>query len=330
MAKAPDSNKKAKPKSGSGKKTASGKKDSSKKASTGKRAAQSKSSKKAGGSKKARHRSIRWDFVVFACILAAVVALAGYYHLYFRPAQKPAETVSVPERPEPPQIPEKRPRVAIIIDDLGREKDIAEKFFSLKGRFTYAVLPGSTFQSEIADRAHRNGGEVMLHQPMEPRNYPENDPGKGALLSSMTADERISILKQHIDELPHVKGVNNHMGSKMSEESAHMNQILSIVKKRGLYYIDSLTTEKSRSLSSARLFRVPFAERDVFIDHVPDRAFIRRQLKSLVAVAQQKGSAVGICHPYPETYEVLEDELPRLKRQVRLVTASEVVSVRSQ
>ncbi|MFW6081362.1 MAG: divergent polysaccharide deacetylase family protein [Desulfosalsimonas sp.] len=267
---------------------------------------------------------------MFAGILAAVVALAGYYHLYFRPAQKPVETVSVPEKPEPPKIPEKRPGVAIIIDDLGREKDIADKFLALDGRFTYAVLPGSTFQREIAESAYRKGGEVMLHQPMEPKNYPEKDPGEGALLASMTADERISIFKQNLEALPHVRGVNNHMGSKMSEESAHMNQIFSIVKKRGLYYIDSLTSDKSKSLSSARLFQVPFAQRDVFIDHLPDPAFIRSQLKKLVDVAEQRGSAVGICHPYPVTYEVLEDELPRLKRQVRLVPASEVVSVRKQ
>lgn len=327
MAKAPDSKGKNRTKSGSGKK------DSSKKTSSSKKTASSKSSKKGASRKKTRQRSSRWELFVFVGILLAVALFAGYYHLYFKPAKKLPEPVSVPEVPEKPELPEppeKRPMLAIIIDDLGDEKEIAEKFLALDGPLTYSVLPGSPFQNEIAEKAHQNGGQVMLHQPMEPRGYPENDPGPGALLSDMSADERIGILEQHLDALPHVKGVNNHMGSKMSEDSAHMNQILSILKKRGLYYIDSRTTPESRSLSSARLFQVPFAERDVFIDHVSDPAFIRGQLKQLVAMAEEEGMAVGIAHPYPVTYEVLAEEMPRLKQKVRLVAASEVVSVRSR
>ncbi len=265
---------------------------------------------------------------MFAGILAAVVMLAGYYHLYFKPPHKQPEPVSVPEKPGPPELPDKRPRVAIIIDDLGYEKEAAEEFLSMDGPLTYAVLPESPFQKEIAERAHKNGDEVMLHLPMEPKGYPEKDPGTGALLSEMSADERIGLLKRHLDALPHVKGVNNHMGSKMSENSAHMNQILSILKKRDLYYIDSLTTPDSRSLSSARLFELPYGRRDVFLDHVPDPVFIRRQLESLVSMAEKNGAAIGIAHPYPVTREVLSELLPELKKRVRLVEASEVVSVR--
>ncbi|MCF8110381.1 MAG: divergent polysaccharide deacetylase family protein [Desulfobacteraceae bacterium] len=268
---------------------------------------------------------------MFAGILVSVVLLAGYYHLYFKPSQKPVEPVSVPEKPEPPEpptAPDKRPMVAIIIDDMGREKEPFEKFLALQEPFTYAILPETPFDSEIAELASQNGGQVMLHLPMEPEEYPRKDPGAGALLSEMTADERIRLIKKHLDALPHVKGVNNHMGSRMSENSAHMNQILSVLKKRGLYYIDSLTTPESRSLSSARLFEVPFAERDVFLDHVPDPFFIRLQLESLVKIAEKKGKAIGIAHPYPVTIEVLSEQLPELKKKVRLVTASEVVSVR--
>lgn len=267
---------------------------------------------------------------MFVGVLAAVILLAGYYHLYFKPSQKPVESVAVPEKqkpPEPPGVPDKRPTVAIIIDDMGYEKEAAEKFFAMKGPFTYAILPGSPFQDEIAEIANQNGGEVMLHLPMEPEGYPRKDPGPGSLLSEMTPDERIRLLKKHLDELPHVKGVNNHMGSKMSKNSAHMNQILSILKKRGLYYIDSLTTSESQSLSSARLFDVPYAGRDVFLDHVPDPHFISGQLESLMKIAEKKGKAIGIAHPYPVTIEVLSEELPELKEKVRLVAASEALSV---
>lgn len=237
-----------------------------------------------------------------------------------------------PPAPPPPVLPEapaKLPRVSIIIDDLGYEMDVAEKFLSLDGPLTYSILPWSPFQREIADAAHRKGCAVMLHLPMEPRQYPRVDPGPGALLSDMSPDERIRVLKADLDAIPHVKGVNNHMGSRMTADSAHMNQVFSVIRKRGLFYIDSRTTAESRCRSSARLFRVPFAERDIFLDHVPEPGFIRKQLERLVAIAGKTGTAVGIGHPYPATYEVLAAELPKLKKRVRLVPASEVVSIES-
>ncbi|MBS3808616.1 MAG: divergent polysaccharide deacetylase family protein [Desulfobacterales bacterium] len=360
MAKQTDSRKKKTDSKKTAAKKTPSKKSSQGKSSSGKTAAKksgsAKSGKSSGSRKKGRPSSIKWEILLFAGILAAVALAAGYYHLYFKTAEKPAEKASVevvgprvektysgpdfevfpkepepsppPEKPLPPEVPERRPKVTIIIDDLGYEKEMAEKFLSLECPLTYSILPRSPFQKEIAERAHRRGCQVMLHLPMEPREYPGVDPGPGALLSEMSPDERIRILKENLDAVPHIKGVNNHMGSRMTANSAQMNQILLVIKKKGLFYIDSRTTSNSRSLSSARLFKVPFAERDVFLDHVPQPDFIRKQLERLVAVARKNGSAVGIAHPYTATYQVLAEELPALKQKIELVPASEVVSVR--
>ncbi|MFW6283866.1 MAG: divergent polysaccharide deacetylase family protein [Desulfosalsimonas sp.] len=246
----------------------------------------------------------------------------------FPPAPGPAPPEQDPAAQPSVQIPDRRPMVAIIIDDMGYEMDVAENFLSLDCPLTYSILPGSPFQREIAETAHKRGCQVMLHLPMEPREYPEADPGPGALLTGMSTDERIGLLKSHLEAVPHISGVNNHMGSKMSSDSAQMNQVLSIVKKYRLFYIDSLTGSDSRSGSSARLFQVPFARRDVFLDHVPETDFIRGQLDRLVAIARKNGKAVGIGHPYPETYQVLNEKLPEIKKQVQLVPASEIVSGR--
>ncbi|MBS0013778.1 MAG: divergent polysaccharide deacetylase family protein [Desulfobacterales bacterium] len=245
------------------------------------------------------------------------------------PDSAPAvEPEQAPVAPPSAQSPDRRPMVAIIIDDMGYEMEMAENFLSLDCSLTYSVLPQSPFQREIAESAHNKGCQVMLHLPMEPQEYPEVDPGPGALLTGMSTDERIGLLKSHLNAVPHISGVNNHMGSKMSADSAQMNQVLSIVKKYRLFYIDSLTAADSRSGSSARLFQVPFARRDVFLDHVPEADFIRGQLDRLVALARKNGKAVGIGHPYPETYQVLSEKLPEIKKQVRLVPASEIVSGR--
>ena len=228
--------------------------------------------------------------------------------------------------PEPPPI-KKQPRVAIIIDDMGYDRALAEKFIGLNAAFTLAILPHSPHQQTIARIAHAQGAEIMLHLPMEPSEYPEINPGPGALLTSMNPDELLKALDENLQAVPHVKGVNNHMGSKMTTHSEQIYQVFSVLKRRGLYFVDSRTTEASICQPSARLLQLPFAQRDVFLDHVQDPAFIRKQVRELVRVARQKGEALGIGHPHTTTYNTLKEVLPELRQQVELVPASRLVRI---
>lgn len=244
-----------------------------------------------------------------------------------KPAREPLAKINIPKSiPEPRPVPsEKLPRVALIIDDLGYDKKIAEKFLGLEINLTFSILPHSPFQNKIARLASSKGLEIMLHLPMEPLEYPEVNPGPGTLLSSMTPDELINQLEEDLNSLPGVKGVNNHMGSKLTAESAQMYQIFSVLKHRGLFFIDSRTTSDSLCKPSARLFQLPFAERDVFIDHYPKSDFIRKQVKELIRIARLNGEAVGILHPHSTTYRILQEMLPDLRNQVQLVPASKIV-----
>ena len=124
-----------------------------------------------------------------------------------------------------------KPEIAIIIDDLGYDSSMAEKFLSLDHHITLAILPHSPLQRKIATKAYHKGIEVMLHLPMEPVEYPAARPGPGALLSSMTTDQMISQLEENINAVPFISGVNNHMGSKITAVSTRMYQIFSILKK---------------------------------------------------------------------------------------------------
>ena len=243
------------------------------------------------------------------------------------PAREPVAKIDIPKSiPKPKPVPTaKLPRVALIIDDLGYDKKIAEKFLKLDINLTFSILPHSPFQNRIARLANSKGMEIMLHMPMEPVEYPEVNPGPGTLLSSMTPDELIRQLKENLDTMPGVKGVNNHMGSKLTAESAQMYQIFSVLKQRGLFFIDSRTTSESLCKPSARLFQVPFAQRDVFIDHYQKSDFIRKQIKELIRIAGLNGEAVGILHPHSTTYRILQEMLPDLQNQVRLVPASKIV-----
>jgi polysaccharide deacetylase 2 family uncharacterized protein YibQ len=236
---------------------------------------------------------------------------------------KPAAQQKIPK--PPPSAPHRLPIVAIIIDDMGYDRKLAKRFLDLDTVFTFSILHLSPFRNRIAKAAHEKGVETMLHLPMEPDEYPTVDPGPGALLSAMTPDELIRQLEKNLDDVPFIKGVNNHMGSKMTKDAARLRQIFTVLKRRDVFFIDSRTTSKTVCRSSAHLFQVPFAERSVFLDHIQRRDFIRKQIDLLVRIAERDGIAVGIAHPHTATYDVLREMIPELKKRVRLAPASQIV-----
>ena len=242
-----------------------------------------------------------------------------------RPPAKPTAKKNIPQAIPKPVTRKTLPLVALIIDDLGYDKKMAKKFTQLNVTLTFSILPHSPFQQSIVRLAESKGLEVMLHLPMEPVEYPEVDPGPGTLFNSMSADELIAQLDRNLNTLPNVKGVNNHMGSRLTAESTQLYQIFSVLKQRGLYFIDSRTSAESLCEPSARLFQLPFAQRDIFLDHDPTPEFIRNQIKELIRIAKRKGQAVGIMHPHATTLKTLREELPGLQNQVQLVPASKIV-----
>ena len=216
------------------------------------------------------------------------------------------------------------PRVAIIIDDVGFDKAMAMAFSQLNPHITMAILPGSPFGRVIADRLYVMDVEIMLHLPMEPMQYPEVDPGPGALMADMSPDLLLETLRRDLDRIPHVKGVNNHMGSRLTTMSDQMRQVFTVLKKRDLFFIDSLTARHSMCGLSARLFQLSFAQRDVFLDNVQEKNYITRQLRELIQISQRHGTAIGIGHPYPVTLETLKAMLPEMQQKIKIVRASEL------
>ena len=219
------------------------------------------------------------------------------------------------------------PKVAIIIDDIGYDRGLARKFMAFNVPLTFSVLPDSPFGDTLVKEISARGLELMLHQPMEPREFPKVNPGPGALLSSMSADELIAQLERNLALIPGVKGVNNHMGSLLTTESARMYQVFSVLKKRRLYFIDSRSTADTICRPSARMFQVRFAERDIFLDHFQDARFIRQQFRLLAKEARKHGRAIAIAHPHRLTVELFKEMLPELQKQVQLVPASQIVQL---
>jgi hypothetical protein len=214
-------------------------------------------------------------------------------------------------------------RVAIIIDDLGRGTKQARQLLAIKQPVTFAVLPIEAHAAEVARMAHEAGLEVMLHVPMEPQGFPVINPGDDALLVNLAEDELRTRLEGLLQRVPHVAGINNHMGSRFTEDERAMAAVMAVLREKGLYFVDSLTSAQSVGTVAARQAGVSILRRDVFLDNVADVEQIVRQIRRLAAKAGRNGSAVGICHPYPETIMALRQELPTLARQgVKFVSVS--------
>ncbi|MBU8910808.1 MAG: divergent polysaccharide deacetylase family protein, partial [Desulfobacterales bacterium] len=233
---------------------------------------------------------------------------------------------TIVERPSTPGK-DHIPQIAIIIDDIGYDKKIALALCDLNSNITFSVLPFAPFGEYLSGKLHAKGSQLMLHLPMEPVEYPDINPGPGAILSAMSPDVLIDQVRKNIRNIPYIVGVNNHMGSKVTSHSDQMNQIFSILKKENLFFVDSMTAPKSQCKASARLFKLEFAQRDIFLDNIQDTEYITRQFKKLIDLAKKHGSAIGIGHPYEATLQTLSKQLPGLKNKVEIVRVSALTAV---
>ena len=226
-----------------------------------------------------------------------------------------------------PPVTAGKPRVVIIMDDLGRDLDKARQLVDLGIPVTFSILPGESYATEVALLGARSGYEIMIHVPMEPHSYPATNPGDDALLLGQSKKEIIRRVNSYFGKVPYAIGANNHMGSRFTEYDAGMHVVLQIMHEKGMFFIDSRTTGQSVVVPVARSLGVPSGVRDVFLDNVAEVDAITLQIRKLINLAEKRGHAIGICHPYPETLEALRQEAARLKDgPVEMVFASKLVS----
>lgn len=219
----------------------------------------------------------------------------------------------------------KRPRVAIVIDDFGYSKNNLDTFFGLKQPVTLSILPGQPYSREVAMLAKARGFEAILHLPLESGR---NDVAEEAdtIRSGMSEKEILLKLKKEIESLPEIDGVSNHMGSKATADTAVMTSIIKYLKSRGLYFFDSLTSEKSVCCKVAKTLGVKCARRDIFLDNSNNTAAIEKQLADLKSMAFKQGEAIAICHDRKNTALVLSRVLPEMAGEgVEFVRLSDLV-----
>ena len=217
------------------------------------------------------------------------------------------------------------PRIAFIIDDIGYDKSIARSFLELDIPVSLSVLPYAPYSRKIAASIVKNNGEMLLHLPMQPKKYPEVDPGKGALMTDMDRDTIQRLVREEIALLPGLKGVNHHMGSLFSEDSIKMKHALDEIKKYDLFYIDSRTSNKTSAYKVAKALGIHTAEKSLFIDNDLSEEALKFQMDRLLGIARTKGQAIGIGHPHRETYNILLKYSELLRKSYNVVYVSNLV-----
>jgi polysaccharide deacetylase 2 family uncharacterized protein YibQ len=219
-----------------------------------------------------------------------------------------------------------RPRLAILIDDFGyANNDLIEAFLSLDFPLTVSVLPSLPHSKDAAILAQKLGKEVMLHLPMEAVEPVKTD--VAMVLTSMDDRHIQDLVERYARELPHLSGANNHMGSLATQDTRVMRAVLSVLKKRGLFFLDSLTSSKSVAYNTAKSMGIGSARNDLFLDaETEDPAVVEKRLRRLLTLAKRNGSAVGIGHPKQWTFDALERSAALIEQSgVELVFVSEIL-----
>lgn len=252
--------------------------------------------------------------------------ISGWIVFRYPPVLAARKTV----QPSPPAAPEKKEtsgEVAVVIDDMGADLGILEELVSLKVPLTIAVLPDSSYARETAELANKNGLEVIIHLPLEAFNGQASSAGADGLIkTSMSYQEVWSILEKDFAQVPYAKGLNNHMGSKATADEQLMEIIMSFLKEKNLFFLDSKTSPRSIAYDLALKKKVPAACRQVFLDADQGRSKIKDRLFELFNYARKNGQAVGIGHPFPETINVLKTYLPKAQDYgLKLVTVSSIL-----
>jgi polysaccharide deacetylase 2 family uncharacterized protein YibQ len=249
------------------------------------------------------------------CVLALVVCV-----------NSAANSLSFPT--EDIELTQIKPKISIVVDDLGDNSIIAKQIANLPAILTLAILPHTPHARKISEAGAQHGHEVIMHLPMEALSRPDLL-GPGALFEVMEADEFEETLLNDALTVPGLVGFNNHMGSLLTQNTEKMTLLMKLAKKNNWYFLDSKTSQSSVAQTMAEQINLPTIGRDIFLDHHDEKSelpdILHAQFEKVKRIARKRGHVVAICHPYKETYQFLLDNLSEIQQEFELVKLSDLM-----
>ncbi len=224
---------------------------------------------------------------------------------------------------------DQRPRLSLVIDDLGYSLKHGMAAIDLDGDHTYAILPGAVYSRRLAEHAHEQNKEVILHLPMQSiSSRAAHEPN--ALNEAMDEDQLTRRVHALLNEVPFIRGVNNHMGSHLTEFDFFMRPVMDSIHSfnPGLYFLDSRTSPRSVAHAQALDAGLSAVRRDIFLDNETNLESIRLQYNIWLTKAREQGSAIAIGHPYPNTLSVLRESLAETFKEFLFLPVSRLIEER--
>jgi len=249
-------------------------------------------------------------FLLF-CLLILVAFL-----IVSRPKKEIAKVTTVPAK--------LKGKIAIVLDDWGYNLNNLAIAAEIKYPLTASILPNLSFSRAASDDLKRIGFEIILHLPMEPHERFSLE--KNTILTSFSAFQISAIIEKDLNSIDYCVGVSNHMGSKATEHPRTMQAVFQEIKKKQLFFLDSLVSSKSICSGLAAENQIRFVKRDIFLDNQENPSYIKGQLIKLKNKAREYGQAVGIGHDRKITLLVLKEMMPELEKEgYKFVYLSELV-----
>lgn len=221
--------------------------------------------------------------------------------------------------------PGKDAMLVIMIDDIGESVEAAQALIDLDFPVTLSIWPQAENAWRCGEMGHNKGLEIMIHQPMEPMAYPRFKPGPGAIFISMSPEEITAQVRENIRMVPHAVGLNNHMGSRFTQNKEGLEAVLEAVEGENLFIVDSLTHGRSIFYDLAREKGFPTQRRDIFLDVTGDKHAILHQLRKSERLAREKGYAIAIGHPLPETLQALKEWEKTRNKNIKMVRVQDLL-----
>ena len=221
-----------------------------------------------------------------------------------------------------------RKELAIVIDDFGNNMKGTEEMLNLPVPITVAIMPFLSTSKEDAIRAHKQGHEVIVHLPLEPKKGKKSWLGPGAITTDLSDEEIRKRVKDAIESIPYAVGMNHHMGSKATEDKRVMRIILEECRNHSLYYLDSKTTSKSVIKDLAEELNVPYLENGLFFDHIYTSQYITKQASRLAKKLDTEQEFIAIGHvgvSGPAVVSVLKEYIPVYQKDADIVPLSTLV-----
>lgn len=270
---------------------------------------------------------MRPKIAIASISILLIILIAGFFFWRGREAARPpkiAKKKAVKVTTPAPKV-AKRAKVAIVMDDFGYNMNDFDTLFSINEPVTLSVLPSLKYSKAVSEYARGRGYEVILHLPLESHRKDIKEE-TDTIRSGMAEADIASRLAKEIESVPGIRGVSNHMGSKSTEDKELMAAVFKYLKKRHLYFFDSMTSEKSVCREAAEAAGLRYARRDIFLDNTDNVEYVGKQLAALEKMALKRGRAIAVCHDRKNTIAALAKMMPRMAKDgIEFVTLSDMV-----